>query len=64
MSEAGGTARSGPGTIRWAGVIGAIADWYDYSLDVYLAPVLAGLFFAFTGPLNATIAELFRPRAG
>src|SRR5262249_29937668 len=42
--------------MRWAGVIGAIVEWYDYSLYIYLAPVLAGLFFPSSNRVTGLIA--------
>jgi MHS family proline/betaine transporter-like MFS transporter len=47
---------AGPGAMRWAGVVGTILEWYDYSLYVYLAPVFAGLFFPFDDQITSLIA--------
>ena len=38
MAVALDTVPAGPGAMRWAGVIGVIVEWYDYSLYIYLAP--------------------------
>jgi MFS transporter, MHS family, proline/betaine transporter len=38
------------------GSIGSALEWYDFTLYVYLAPVLAELFFPSSDPLNALLA--------
>jgi MFS transporter, MHS family, proline/betaine transporter len=65
MAVATDTATSaGPGAMRWAGVIGTIVEWYDYSLYVYLAPVIAGLFFPSDDPVTSLIATFAVLAAG
>jgi MFS transporter, MHS family, proline/betaine transporter len=38
------------------GSFGTALEWYDFTLYVYLAPVLADLFFPSSDPLNALLA--------
>jgi MFS transporter, MHS family, proline/betaine transporter len=38
------------------GSIGSALEWYDFTLYVYLAPVLAGLFFPSSDSLDGLLA--------
>jgi predicted MFS family arabinose efflux permease len=54
------------------GSIGSALEWYDFTLYVYLAPVLADLFFPSSDPLDGLLAAygvfaagfLMRPLGG
>jgi MHS family proline/betaine transporter-like MFS transporter len=43
-------------TSAMLGSIGAALEWYDFTLYVYLAPVLAALFFPASDPLDGLLA--------
>ena len=40
----------------WFGTLGAAMEWYDFTLYVYLAPVISGLFFPSDNSLDSLLA--------
>src|SRR5258708_2223632 len=49
-----------------AGVVGHVLAWYDFSLYIYLSPIIARLFFptapaGFTIPLSLVVIVVMRP---
>ncbi|HNE78933.1 MAG TPA: MFS transporter, partial [Solirubrobacterales bacterium] len=40
----------------WFGTLGAAMEWYDFTLYVYLAPVISQLFFPSDSNLDSLLA--------
>ena len=40
----------------WFGTLGAAMEWYDFTLYIYLAPVISGLFFPSDNSLDSLLA--------